>query len=474
MAIMVSACTDILEEVPKDFISAGNFYQNTQQVEDGLTGAYRGMWGDIDGNAYLNMGELHNDWSVASGSYASVANFDLPLGSRTYSRLRSSWRGFYRIIMRANTIMTKAPLVEDMDENTRTRIIAEAHFLRAWSYFNLLRRWGPLPLITEEFSGASELAVPRAPIEQVQQLIIDDLLIAEKGCLADVGNNTGRASKWAAKAVLQQVYLDKEDWSAAAAKADELITSSQFSLISVNKQEDFYKIFATVSTSSEEIMAIHFSDNLKPTFMQWYHGVGSPYNTGATWGFTNRPNMESPFILNWEKNDLRYDFNLYSNFVNDVGDTVYLEGVASTRYKKWIKNPDGDALYNHPILRFAEAYLIYAEASCMATGNPSSLALERLNIIKRRGYGYDPYSPSPIDFPSGMSKDEFRAAVIQERGYEFFMEYSRWWDLKRTGTAKALISAASGKAFTDTRLLFPIPEGEMGANPAISENNPGY
>ncbi len=480
IVILTTACENLLVETPRNFISAGNFYTNTKEVEDGLNGAYYTLWSQIDGNAWKNFHGLHTEYGTAAGSFASVGNWDAPLQPDTYNRLNGFWLGFYRLIDRANIILDKAPLVVNMNENTRKRILGEAHFLRAYAYFALVRYWGAVPLRTEQFTGASELAVPRAPINQVYDLIIEDLLIAEQDCPEDVGNNTLRGSKWAAKTMLAEVYLAIEDWTNAASKANEVIESNRFSLISVEKPDDFYKIFAVTSTSTEEIWAFHFSLTILPTFMQWYHGVGTPYNRGVTYGFTNYPRMNSPFIVNWDKNDLRYDFNLYSSYDPawpDVsGQIVYLTGVQSTRFKKYIKNPNGDAIYNVPIYRLADAYLIYSEASCMAEGNPSTLGLERLNIIKRRAYGFDPYSSSSIDYPSGLSKDEFRAAVIQERGYEFFNEYSRWWDLKRTGKAKELIGAAVGKVVNDARLLFPLPEVEINTNSAIGpgNQNPGY
>ena len=128
-----------------------------------------------------------------------------------------------------------------------------------------------------------------------------------------------------------------------------------------------------------------------------------------------------------------------------------------------------------PIYRFTEAYLFYAEASSMADGSPSALALERLNMIKRRAYGYDPTAVSPVDYPSGMSGNDFRDAIIQERAYEFITERRRWFDLKRTGKVKEAFAAA-GKTIIDERLLYPIPEDEINNNPAISQQdqNPGY
>jgi len=112
----------------------------------------------------------------------------------------------------------------------------------------------------------------------------------------------------------------------------------------------------------------------------------------------------------------------------------------------------------------------------MADGGPSSLALERLNIIKRRGYGYDPYSPSPVDIPSGMSQTQFFDTVFQERAYEFFFEDLRWWDLKRTGRAQEIMSEAHQLTFNNYRILYPIPQDEIETNPGItqSDQNPGY
>lgn len=476
IVVIASSCGDLLDEKPKDFISSENFYLTEKDLQAALSSVYQTMWVVGSQDEYYNYLNLHTDYATAWGSYTSVGNFDKVLGSDTYARLDNFWRYHYRRINRANVVLDRGPQISNIAEAVRLSILAEAHFLRAFSYFHLLRYWGPVPLRTEEFSGEKEIDVPRATKDEVYDLILNDLLVAERDLPEDVGGATGRASKWAAKMLMAQVYLDKEDWAEAAEKADEVIESNHYSLVSVNEPDDYYKIFAVKTASSEEIMSYHFSQNVKPTFQQWYHGQGTPYNRGVTFGFTNLPNMQSPFISNWDENDLRKDFNLYSSYVNDNGETVNLTGVGSTRYKKFIKDPNGDALYIIPIYRLAEAFLMYAEASCMANGSPTTLGLERLNIIKRRGYGLSPDAVSAVDFPGGMSRDAFRNAVIQERGYEFFIEWRRWWDLKRTGKAQELISEASGKTLIEHRLLFPIPQPEIETNKAIGpgDQNPGY
>src|SRR5690606_1946300 len=117
--------------------------------------------------------------------------------------------------------------------------------------------------------------------------------------------------------------------------------------------------------------------------------------------------------------------------------------------------------YSVPQIRYAEPFLIYAEAANMAEGGPSALALERLNMIRRRGYGYDPLATSPVDYPAGMSQEEFRETVITERAYEFMLERRRFWDLIRTNTIKEETLAAKSMDFIDTRLHYPIPQSEI-------------
>lgn len=476
IAATLPACNDLLEETPKDFISSENFYKTEEDLQAALNSVYQTLWVVGSQDEYYNYLNLHTDYAMARGSFTSVGNFNDVLGSDTYARLTNFWRYHYRRINRANVVIDRAPLIVNISDEVRSRIVAQAHFLRAFSYFHLVRYWGAVPIRTKEFSGEDDTNIPRAPIEDIYKLILDDLAIAEGDLASDVGEATGKASKWAAKILLAQVRLDREEWQEAADKANEVIESGNYELVRVHEPDDVYKIFAVKTASSEDIMSYHFSQNVKPTFQQWYHAQGTPYNRGVTFGFTNLPNPDSPFILNWSDDDLRKDFNLYSSYVNDEGQIVQLTGVGSTRYKKFIKDPNGDALYIVPLYRIAEAYLMYAEAAAMANGSPTALAIERLNMVKRRGYGYDPNAASPVDIEDGLGVQEFRDIVIQERGYEFFIEWRRWWDLKRTGKAATLISEASGLNFSPYRLLFPIPLEEMATNKAISQEdqNPGY
>ena len=122
-----------------------------------------------------------------------------------------------------------------------------------------------------------------------------------------------------------------------------------------------------------------------------------------------------------------------------------------------------------------KAFLIFAEADCMANSAPTTLALERLNAIRRRAYGYDPDASSPVDYATGMNQEQFRNTVLMERAYEFIVEGQRSQDLKRTGTVKDAMEQV-GRTVIDARLPWPIPQEEIDNNPDIEqqEQNPGY
>lgn len=473
--VVVASCKKALEEVPKNFISKANFYETEADAQAAIRGAYSSFGTDYYGITYYLFITLHADYATGRGSQAPISLFDRNLDQTNIDRSSANWALLYQQINQANSVLANVPQITKMGDDVKKRILAEAHFLRSMAYFNLVRGWGAVPIKTNESADVSAIAGLREPVAKVYELVIADALAAEKDLPETVGDQTGRASKYAAKMLLAQIYLTQEKWTEAAAKANDVIAAARFSLVPVKKQEDFYKIFATV-TNSEDIMSLHHSDTRQSAIPTYEHRPSTPpYNYSSGGNFAWLPNMASFLGASWNDRDLRKSFNLYTKYVNAAGDSISLPAASPILFKKFITSPQGFGNYSVPIYRYTEAFLIYAEASDMATGAPSALALERLNMIKRRAYGYEPAVASPIDYPAGMSKDAFRDAVLNERGYEFILEGRRWWDLKRTGRVKTAMLAA-GRTFSDARLLWPIPIEELNNNPALTQadQNPGY
>jgi hypothetical protein len=472
--ILLSACENMLDEVPKSFVSKANYYQNESDAKGAIAGAYAGIQSDFFGITNYLMTELHGDFLNGRGSQAPITIWNQILDQNNIGRCATNWSSFYSAVNRANAVLDNVPNITDINPSVQTRILAEAHFLRALCYFELVRGWGPVPLKTTESTDLSTLEAPRAPESQVYDLIIEDCIAAENG-LGEVGAQTGRASKWAAKMLLAHVYLTIENWAQAAEKANDIINNGPFTLINVTEPDDFYKMFR-VDTHSEDIMSVHHSETKGSSIPTYLHRARAyPYHYGTSGVFAWLPDTNTFIGNSWDENDLRKSFNLYTEYQNANGDWVSLPSTIPILFKKFSSNTDGISLYSVPIYRFTEAFLFYAEAAAMAEGGPSAMALERLNKIKRRAYGYNPDAVSPVDYPSGMGQGEFRDAVIQERAYEFLIERRRWFDLKRTGKVKEAFAAA-GKNIIDERLLWPIPEDEINNNPAINQadQNPGY
>lgn len=469
---VLAACEDELTEVPKDFISPGNFFTNQAEAEQALAGAYNAIW---VGDNYMNLWRHHAEYTLARGSWTSVGNYGVRLNADQYGRVDGIWATLYTTINRANLVIERVPGIESIPDAAKSRIMAEAYFLRARAYYELVKGWGAVPLRLEPFTGNSAVGAVRAPVTEVYAVIFADLAIAERDLSKNVGAATGQASVWAAKMLLAQIYMEQQKWSESAAKALEVINSGQFSLVSVATSDDFSKIFWGI-TSSEDIHSYHFSVTRTYSHINWYHGTGTPYNRGEVFGFTMLVDPAAPLITSWDPNDLRKNFNIYSQYLNSAGVMVQTDAITRYRFKKFVKDPLGNAVYSIPIFRLAEAHLLYAEASAKAAGAPTAAGLESLNKVRRRGYGLAINTPSAVDIASGLSLAQFEDMVIRERAYELFFENdSRWWDLKRTGKYKAVFAAA-GKAIVDHRLLLPIPQIEIDNNPEIEQDhqNPGY
>lgn len=475
LAITLISCENMLDEVPKNFVSRTNYYQNETDGQGALNGAYAAVGPDFYNITHYLMVELHGDFLNGRGSQAPISFMDQVLNQQNVSRVADSWLRLYQAVNRANAVLNNVPNIVDITEEARTRIMAEAYFLRAMAYFELVRGWGPVPLKTAESVDLTELESPRMPESEVYKLIIEDATAAESGLPDDVGDETGRASRWAAKMLLSHVHLTIGNWEQAAEKANDVITSGEYSMVSVTEASDFYKIFAT-DTNPEDIMSVHHSETSQSTIPQYLHmGNNAPYYNNSSGFFAWLPDMNSFIGDSWDDDDLRKEFNLYTHIQNAEGEWVPLPSTAPILFKKFNSNPDGLRVYSVPIYRYTEAFLFYAEAQCRAEGGPTALALERLNMVKRRAYGYDPTAVSPIDYPTGMSEEEFADAVLMERAYELMLERRRWFDLKRTGKVQEAF-AAVGKNIIDQRLLWPLPENEINNNPALSQDdqNPGY
>ncbi len=474
LIFLLVSCEKLLKEEPKS-IAIENFYNTAGEVATAVNSIYPPLTA-YNGFGFLYPAQLNTydgEYFTGRGSYAPLSDFQ-GLNSTNVTRIGSMWIQFYLGIRNANIVIANAPKGTKLSDADKAKYVGEAKFMRALIYFYMVRNWNKAVLRTE--LNMTEQNVPLSSADEVYALIIQDLKNAEEN-LPDVPDLSGHPSKWSAKTVLADVYFYQAQYTDAMNKAKEVIDSKKYSLVEVSKFEEFQKIFgATVVTTSEEIFYLKFSRD--PGYgwseVSFFHFPGDPYDFANTGLFAHymADSVSCAFYQNEDKADLRRKLWYYWG----IG-----WGPRTMLSRKFYDNTTttGNAGNDFPLYRYGDLLLLYAEAVCRNNNGPNADAMEKVNMVHRRGFGRNSLTPSAIDFQLAdySSSQKFLDLVLKERGYETVGEAKRWLDLKRLGIAKQRINEATGKVVADKHLLWPIPVSEMDYNTAIDpikDQNLGY
>lgn len=471
-SFILISCEDALVESPKS-LAVETFYNTPAEVESAIAAIYTPLRDPgCMGGLYPTQLECYTDYGYGRGSHAVLSNFQ-GLDGSNQSRTGGFWDKFYLSIRNANIVIQNVPKGKNLSTADVAKYTAESKFLRAFTYFTLVKNWGGVPIRTEENMTVQN--IKRNTEAEVYQLIYSDLQFAEAN-LPETPAIAGKPSKWAAKSLLADVYFYQGKNAEARDKAKEVILSNKYSLVPVTTADDFSKIFGPeVITTSEEIFYLKFSrlgSSQGFGYLMYLNHPGTKYFGGGGY-YTVYSTTSNPVIANWDKNDLRYSLWYPYNIglgANSILTKKFIDPLAANA------NGGGN---DYTLYRYADILLLYAEADCRASGSISDDAVEKLNMIHRRAYGKNPsLADANVDFKiADYNKDSFIDLVIKERGYETQFEAKRWHDLKRTGKVKEIIKAATGKDVADKHLLWPIPVSELNYNSAIDpakDQNPGY
>jgi hypothetical protein len=466
---VLSACSDLLVEKPKSLASE-NFYNTAKEAEADVNAIYGPMRADnaLSTNYPAQLEGLA-DYGNSRGTQTPVSLYQ-GLDNTNINRVAVIWDNFYQSIRNANLVIQNVPKGTDMTDAEKTKFVAEAKYLRSLIYFAMVRNWAGVPLRTEANMTVPD--VPRASVDQVYELILSDALAAEQG-LPDTPSAIGKPTKWAAKTLLSEIYLYKENWTGSAAKAKEVIDSGKFSLVPVSTSEDFQKIYGPeVVNTSEEIFYFKYSRQQGFGLVSYAHRKIGPYNYYGPGGVYAQytDSTTNKIIKSWDMKDLRKEHILYNV---DIG-----LGNSSCLFRKFRDtNATAGAGNDYPWYRYADLLLFHAEADARAKGAPTPEALESLNKVHRRAYGYPATTPSSVDLKiADYNLTTFIDKVVEERGYETMYESKRWLDLKRLGIAKQRILEVKNIVVAEKHMLWPIPNSELLYNKALTaaDQNPGY
>lgn len=507
------SCDFILDIDPSTYVlSPDTYYETEEQLEIALRGVYAVLAEDgLYGNFMLGRMGLEADegFETYSPDMGGVGYYAV---SQNDPKILAYWQMLYAGINRANLLLDNIEKPELIGETKRNHIKGQALFLRAYYYFMLVNKFGDVPLVLEPTTSkkVTDLQVPRTPIKDVYEKIIEDMTLAE-GLVLDIDmvESPGRVSKSAVQGILARVCLymagcpvnDESKYELAANWAYKVIISRKHQLntsyeqIFINYAQDKYD-------SKESIWEVEF----------WGNGQGV-YNT--TGGMVGRNNG----IVNTEDYDMGYSlgmvnatawlYKLYdaSDKRRDWAITPYSFKGNPSEKRDWTSSQlferdcgkyrrEYELLFpksrtrtpiNFPILRYSDVLLMLAEAINEQYKGPSTTAHLAINQVRRRGYGL-PINQSNIAVDLwNLSYTDFKNEIMDERARELCFEALRKNDLVRWGIfhsrMKAILpsvpegatvwATSAKQIFTNASprdTIWPIPFRELGVNKKLVQN----
>ncbi|RIA09081.1 SusD-like starch-binding protein associating with outer membrane [Flavobacteriaceae bacterium MAR_2010_72] len=472
-----SCSEDFLEVEAKGQFLTDTYYSNQNEAFGGLVAVYDMLRTNSSGafdNLILLMNSGSDDHVAGGGGESDVLQLQV-FSNYTMSATNASssiWTDSYKGIFRANILLSKLPDVP-MDENLKAQYTAEAKALRAYYYFNLIRLYKSIPLITEPLSSDAINSVVQSSRENVYQQIENDLISAKAALpdFRDLSTEAGRFTKGAAQALLGKVYLYQGKGSQAAAELAVVNgPAGGTSQYGYRLLDDFNSLWmADNSFNSESIMEVTHSGLVNAAWdWAWPNGlegnmvsqmVGPRSYVGIA---ADAPDLNSgwsfnpilPELYNLLKDDPRFDATILDlKTLKEEGKADYVPGYQDTGYflKKFAalnadKHTGGGNFelnwgQNSYIIRLADTYLMEAEA----LGGTGSRAQDLLDAVRAR-----------VGLPSvPVSMD----AIMKERRLELAGEGQRWFDLVRSGQAASKLSSRGFIA--GKHEFFPIPFGEL-------------
>lgn len=470
LILIAISCTKNLDQEPHQ-IYYDNYYQTGDDALTAVNAAYDVLGSVNQYSSYLwliqdiGSDDCNARVTLNDPNLHEINNYSIKSTNNYVARI---WQGSYLGISRANIVLEKVPSIS-MDTALKARILGEARFLRGLYYFNLVRLFGDVPLVTAPVSAnltPDEIYPFRSSVSKVYDLIIEDLKIAADKLPEKYTNpnDKGRATTGAALGMLSKVYLTTREWEKAYSAALQVIESNVYAL-----HPDYAANFKEANKNGiESVFEVQF-----------YRKVTSENSQMVISGLPSIPGLfaagveimlpTTDLLNSYDTNDYRKSvtfFDQYWQYTFDPHIWKYWDQVA---YKPSATSASGA---DFMVMRYAEILLIYAEALNEAGGGPSAEAYNAINKVRERARNGNIAALPDLE---GLTQDEFRNAVLNERRHEFVNEGQRWYDLVRTGTLIESVKRAKGDHSNPTVFnnLFPIPQRERDINKNLTQN-PGY
>jgi starch-binding outer membrane protein, SusD/RagB family len=502
----IGACDSLVEEEVFSTITPNNFFQSERDVTTALIGVYDGIqdiniWWRMFYTTEYPGGLMRHNWLP----WAESMVYEDDQGE-----IWNIWWRYYSAIGRANALLD-ALEESSLDENIKNRYEGEVRFIRGYIYFNLVRLFGQIPLVTQPPASLADALVPdstdveafgseflkQRERSDIYEFIIEDLKFAETNLPQSIASNeAGRATSGAASGLLARVYLtmagkqydynngqlvdgDASLYTQVTQQCEKVINTGVYSL-----QNDYSSIYE-VDYNEEILFSVRYIESARA-------GVASEGNQmvarmgvrGAT-EFTPYAWLQcsvneafwQDFIQHNSKNDNRYRRTFLEYYVKANGDTVW-HGSSNTFPRPHVRKFLTDVGPNTSaqeatdygadwiVLRYADVLLMHSEALNEAGATPNANAIKGINEVRQRA------GQPAIELP--VSKEELRELIWQERKWELCFEGVNYFDCQRTGRLLeefSLYQHPNRRAAATLRhYIYPIPFNAREANPSLKQN----
>lgn len=450
MGLLLISCSDsFFDMYPSNQIVGDKYYKTQEDFNGALVACYerlRGLTG-----LYTSTLEYRSDhMNIAAPTAGSQDKYDIDQFSDNSANgiIEDHWNHLYNFIYRCNMILQSIGHAE-FTGSLKNQYEGEALFLRAWCFFELYRCWGGVAMPLKAVTIEESLSLKRETPEAMYQRITEDLKKAVNVLpRAYVGQDIGRATSVAARALLGRVYMFFNRYSDAAEVLEPIANTS-------NLLPSVAEVFDVANKNNKEVIfSVRYNNDIPS------HGHGIWFSA------TNPDTAENPPAYlkgKYEDNDERKSLLEYSQ----LGAGQYI----LNKYYDVLHSTYSNVNNDYILLRYADVILLYAEAlnEISFDNSPNSVSLTMLNAIRTRS-GLSSLTSAEI-----TSQDVMRKEIWLERERELAYEGQRWFDLVRTNQAIAVMEA-QGHSITRNEYLFPIPMAELDRiqNEDLLWQNPGY
>ena len=481
LLFFASCSEDFLYQPPRAALTVGSFPNTEQDAILAVNAVYNSLrsW-QISTGGFPLLDMMADDAIKGSnpGDGTAISVYDKFAHTPTEGSVERWYKTLFEAVRRSNLVVIEVPNI-DMDETLKSRIVAEARFLRAHFYSELVKGFGDVPKVTVI---DAPLDLLRAPVDEIlNEIIYPDLEYAMANLPARSqyeADDLGRATKDAAKGLMARMKLFYGDYSAVETLTKEIIASGEYDL-----EDNYDQVFLYNNEHNKESI---FEISALP---DWFENGGNQYaNTQGVrgspnkgWGFC-RP-AYSLISEMQENEDPRLDPTVI--FLGEVLDGISISGEGATpdtiyengqiveiecyNQKVWFPGTDSRTSFGHNrrIIRYSDILLMHAEA--LNENGKSGEALAFLNMIRARARGGN--TDILLDITT-TNQDQLRDAILEERKYEFAIEGLRFYDLVRTDKAEEVLGPLG--FIKGKNEVFPIPQSEVDISQGRITQNAGY